>query len=144
MAKTKISSHQLTREIGWMPPPVGFYKINSDGSSKGNLGTTSYSVVIHNNDGVLIASCVKGLGVTSNFVVELCGLKDGLLLAKNRSLLPVVIEIDSLVVYHALNNNNADIFASVYNLIEHCRTLLNILGKPPITHVYPEANGVVE
>ena len=85
-----------------------------------------------------------GLEVTPNFVVELYGLRDGHLLAKNRSLLLVLIEIDSMVVYYALNKDKPDICTSIYNLIEDCRTFLNFLGKPPIKLVYREANGVVD
>ena len=47
-----------------------------------------------------------------------------------------------MVVYYALNMDKLDIFASIYSLIEYCRTLLNLLDKSPIKHVYGEANRV--
>ena len=122
---------------------MGYYKIKLDGSSKGNPTHVS-SIVIRNNDGVWITGCVRGLGVTSNFVIELCGLRDGLLLAKNRSLLRALIEIDSMAVYYALTKDKLDTSISVYRLIAYCRSLLNLLGKPPIKHVYREANGVAD
>ena len=121
---------------------MGYFKINSDGSSKGNSGPASSFAIIRNSDGVWMVGCVRGLRVASNFVAELRGLRDGLLLAKNRRLLPILIETDSMVVYYALSKDNFDVTTSMYNLVEDCRTLINLLGKPPIKHIYREANGV--
>ena len=58
-----------------------YYKINTKRSFKGNLGLATYASMIRNNHGDCITNCIQGLGVTSNFVVELCELGDELLLA---------------------------------------------------------------
>ena len=86
----------------------------------------------------------RGLGVNSNFVVELYGLRDDLLLVQNRGLLLVQIELDSLSIYNNLKMTNPSYPTHVYSLIEYCKQLLTFLGSPPTKHIYKEANGVVD
>ena len=64
----------------------------------------------------------------------------GLILIKDRCLLPVTIETDSLVVVNVPKNLNKPLSFAICNLIEDCWVLFDLLENPTINHVYREAN----
>ncbi|XP_050278252.1 uncharacterized protein LOC126719775 [Quercus robur] len=43
----------------WSPPQSGFIKVNFDGAVFGNLNMSGIGVVIRNNNGAIMASCVE-------------------------------------------------------------------------------------
>ncbi|TYG64411.1 hypothetical protein ES288_D06G105900v1 [Gossypium darwinii] len=40
--------------IKWQPPEQGWFKLNTDGSSRSNPGLAGVGVVVHNSDGLWI------------------------------------------------------------------------------------------
>ncbi|CAL8163961.1 unnamed protein product [Prunus armeniaca] len=77
-------------------PPVGWIKINFDGSVQNLQGTTGF--VIHNSDGhVLHASANKICETTIN-VAECLMLRDGLALALHRGWCKIIVEGDSKLI----------------------------------------------
>ena len=89
-------------------------------------------------------SRVRGLIVTSNFVIKLCELRDGLLLVQNKILFLMLIESDSMVIFHAMSNDKYDNSINVSSLLEYCRILLNILDNPPIRHIHKKTNKITD
>ena len=81
------------------------------------------AIIIRDSNEFWLIGYARGLGVSSNFVTKLYALRDGLLMAWNRDLLPLLIEGDSLAIFHILSNPNS-IVAHVYNLIEDHRSLM--------------------
>jgi ribonuclease HI len=65
----------------WQYPPQGFFKLNFDGASKGNLGPVGFGVVIRDNNGQIKYIMAGNLGWDSNNSVELWGLIRGIQLA---------------------------------------------------------------
>ena len=74
----------------------------------------------------------------------MCALRDGLSLIKERGLLPIIIESDSLAVINAVKNHDKPLPSAVCSLIEDCRVLLSLLGNPVVKHIYREANAVAD
>lgn len=67
--------------VRWNKPPLGWFKLNSDGASLGNPGKAGRGGLIRDHHG----KCVKGhkrhIGIASSIIVEFQALRDGLLLA---------------------------------------------------------------
>ena len=77
-------------------------------------------------------------------MAELYGLRDGLTLIQNRSLLPAQIEMDSSSAIYAITSTNSSYPIHVYSLIENYKQMLAALGNPPINHTYREVNGTAD
>lgn len=60
-------------QIKWTPPPLGWFKLNSNGSSEGNPGKVGGGCLIRNSDGIWISG--------SSVLAELWALRDGFALA---------------------------------------------------------------
>lgn len=55
---SSISSSHVCISIvagSWMPPTCGYYKLNFDGSSRGNLGPSGFSCVIRDEQGEILS-----------------------------------------------------------------------------------------
>jgi len=50
----------------WQCPPLGFFKLNFDGASKGNLGPAGFGEVIRNSEGIISHIMVGNLGFDTN------------------------------------------------------------------------------
>lgn len=62
----------------WILPPDGCIKLNFDGASKGNPGTTGFSCVLRDHSSKVICALYGPLGVcdsSSTKVMDLCELK---------------------------------------------------------------------
>ena len=66
------------------------------GSTRGNPGIATCSTVIKNSSGGWMVECVRSLGSAINFVAELSSIRDGLLMAHNLNLWPVIVETNSM------------------------------------------------
>jgi ribonuclease HI len=55
----------------WSPPPPRFYKINFDGTSKGNSGPSGSGAVIRDNHGRIHNITAENLGFDTNNSVKI-------------------------------------------------------------------------
>ena len=46
--------HKIPRVGKWLPPPTGFLKINTDGSSRGNLGSAGIGGIGRDSSGLVV------------------------------------------------------------------------------------------
>ncbi|XP_075109238.1 uncharacterized protein LOC142181027 [Nicotiana tabacum] len=99
--------HQLARvRVTWQLPFHGWYKCNTDGSSKGNPGPSSLGFCVRNDEGDVVYARAVGLGVTTNVVAEAKSILQGLEYYVEHDLHPLILETDSLVhldFTHSLN-----------------------------------------
>lgn len=71
--------------IGWIPPRVGWMKLNTDGASHGNPGQASAGGVIRNGDGEWCGGFTLNIGRCSAPLAELWGVYYGQLVAWKKS-----------------------------------------------------------
>ena len=64
--------------IRWERPRSDWRKLNTDGSSLGNLGLADGGGVIRDETGNWVVGFSRKIGVTSSFEAELWALRDGL------------------------------------------------------------------
>ena len=77
---------KTNRRICWEKPPAGWKKLNTNGSSIDNLTRVSCGSFIRDKHGGWVVGFVKHIGSTNNFVVELWGLRDRLVLCYNMNI----------------------------------------------------------
>ena len=94
------------RRVRWMRPSNGWVKLNTDGSSLGNLGRASGSGLIRDANGGWIKGFTCNIGVFSSVDAERWALKDGLSLCLSVNISAVEIEIDAKVVFEWITNGN--------------------------------------
>jgi hypothetical protein len=63
--------------IKWSPPPLGWFKLNTDGSSLGNPGMAGGGGVIRNHFGDWVGGFSRAIGFTTSVQAELRALKNG-------------------------------------------------------------------
>eukprot|EP00253_Pinus_taeda_P035953 PITA_35953 len=84
----------------WKAPPKNHYKLNFDGASKGNLGTAGFGGIIRNHEGSHMQIYFGNIGWDTNNSAKMEGLWQGLTLAWNLNLQPLVVEGDSQILIH--------------------------------------------
>ncbi|XP_070018000.1 uncharacterized protein [Nicotiana sylvestris] len=79
-------------------PFHGWYKCNTDRSSKGNLGPSSLGFCVRNDEGDMLYVRAVYLGMTINGVIEAKAILQGLESCVEHDLHPLILETDSLVM----------------------------------------------
>ena len=119
------------------------HKLNSNGSSMGNLGSAKGGGHISDANESWVSGYARAIGYTSCVAIELWALKDGINLCISLKHHAVVIELDAKLVVDLLSkttrsSNTIDIIAADYK---------EGLKKTPMTtmqHCYREANKCAE
>lgn len=87
-----------------------------------NNGHASSRGLIRNVAGIVMLGFVINIRVMNNLEVELWGIRQGLLLAKERVFWPLVVELDVAVVVHFLKTTIIDshpFYTLVKDFLEH-------------------------
>jgi hypothetical protein len=65
--------------LGWTPPPLGFFKLNTDGSAQGNPGFACAEGLIRDSAGRWIRGFSHSIGFTTSLAADEvnCPLQDG-------------------------------------------------------------------
>ena len=123
---------------GWEKPPMGWAKLNTDGSAIRSTGRAGGGGVIRDHEGQWLKGFARPLGGSNSCMAELWALRDGLLLAKEMGLSNLIIEMDALSVVLLMNNNIVNLLMEP--LLTDCRNLLSEIPNKQIVHIYREAN----
>jgi len=97
-ATTQKINRNIKDNGKWTPPPNNSYKLNFDGASKGNPGQAGFGGIIRDSKGNLKQLYYGSLGWDTNNSAELEGLWQGLSIAKELNLKPLLIEGDSQII----------------------------------------------
>ena len=126
-----------------VPPPLGWFKLNTDGSSLGNPRMAGGGGVIWNHVGDWEGGFSRAIGVTTSVQAELRALKDGLELAIDLGILNLEIEMDSLVAVELVNSiTTPNVFLSA--IVTDCRSLMERFELCSLKHIFREANGCAD
>lgn len=86
--------------------PPSFFKLNTDGSARGNPGMALAGGLLKDPKGAWAGSFNRAIGFTHSLAVELWGLRDGLTLAKSLNIKKLMIEIDAQAVVDIIKSHN--------------------------------------
>lgn len=125
--------------VNWDPPSPGWVKLNTDGSSLGNPGQSSYGGLIRNNNGCWVGGYVGNIGYNMSLTAEICGIMKGLYLVKEMGLKNVVIETDCQAALLLITVNKVDGYHPLRSLINDCKKCMLDLNCYMV-HVKREGN----
>uniref|UniRef100_A0A2N9I4P7 RNase H type-1 domain-containing protein n=1 Tax=Fagus sylvatica TaxID=28930 RepID=A0A2N9I4P7_FAGSY len=137
------AKHVVSVPVKWATPPLGWFKLNTDGSSLGNPGLAGGGGVIRNHLGDWVGGYSRAIGHTTSVQAELRALKDGLILAIDIGILNLEIEMDSLVAVELLKSiTSPNAFLS--SIVIDCRYLMERFEHFSLKHIFREANGCAD
>ncbi|XP_075083282.1 uncharacterized protein LOC142167029 [Nicotiana tabacum] len=84
--------------VTWQLPYEGWFKCNTDGASRGNLGTSSYGFCMRDCAGNVVYAKAEVIGETTNIVAEAEAILEWLVYCVERWLHPLIMETDSMVM----------------------------------------------
>jgi ribonuclease HI len=133
----------------WETRLVDFTKINFDGDSKGNIGSTGEGGVFHDETRTILFIYAFNMGSTTNNAVDLSSLLQGLQLAPKLDIRNIVIKGDLTIIIHDLTrilcgknldkiSNNWQLLA---NYIQVSKLIISIHSIIP-PHVRRKGNGL--
>jgi ribonuclease HI len=135
--------NMISTPIKWVVPPLGWFKLNTDGSSLGNPGLAGGGGVIRNHVGDWVGGFSRAFGITTSVQAELRALKDGLNLAIDLGILNLEIEMDSLVAVELVNSiTTPNPFLST--IVTDCKSLMERFENCSLQHIFREANGCAD
>ena len=127
----------------WDPLIRGWFKLNTDGSAKGNPDWADAGSLIRDHEGQWVKGFYTSLGHMSNIVAELWGLLESLNMAINLQITHLMIELDAKVVCDMISKDHcANNF--LMHLILECRNLIKKIPHSTLNHVYKEANACAD
>ncbi|KAF7818736.1 reverse transcriptase [Senna tora] len=95
--------------IGWEAPPVGWWKLNTDGSCQGNQNLIGGGGLIRDSNGNWIHGFIKFLGEGNSLLAELWAICEGLNLAKHLGCIRIIVETDSSAAVNLINSKDCEL-----------------------------------
>ncbi|XP_073129053.1 uncharacterized protein [Henckelia pumila] len=130
-----------TAIVHWLRPPPGSFKLNVDGSSRGNPGESSVGGVVWDSSGRVLAFFSEFIGLGSNVRAELWAVWRGILLCSNLSLFPLWIETDSQISIQILRSRRCH--WDLDHIVSRTRVLVR--NRPVhFSHIYREGNSIAD
>nr|POE93967.1 putative ribonuclease h protein [Quercus suber] len=121
---TLPSQKYVEEVVRWIPALIPHITINTDDSSRGNLGPSGVGGLARSASGSWLWGFLLRLGFTNNTMAELWGIRSALLLAWNRGYRGVTFQTDSLLETKWLTTN-IEVPVEFSNLVFDCMLLLN-------------------
>lgn len=114
-------------------------KLNSDGAAKSPSRLASAGGLLRDHRGNWIAGYTCNIGIANSFLAELWGLREGLLLAKNRGISKLIAETDSETMVQVLRRDGMSTINSNV-LVTDCKLLLDHFQDSKVVHIFREGN----
>ena len=117
VSKGQKIKQQITIQVRWNRPPMGWFKLNADGASFGNLGKVGGGGLIRDHYGSWVKGYIKHIEFASNITAEFWALKDGLMLVSQLGITQLLVELDAKVVMDLMlsskSSNNSFLLCSM-------------------------------
>ncbi|XP_060202575.1 uncharacterized protein LOC132630997 [Lycium barbarum] len=135
-------SRIVSKIVKWDFPMPGWYKCNSDGASRGNRGPSPVAFCIRNAVGDLQYAAARRIPDGSNLIAEAKALHEGLKYCVTHSLLPVMMETDSITMKMILTGQweTPWSISMIINDISRLRSDKEVR----VEHVLREGNGLAD
>lgn len=137
----KRQRHNRASATLWRTPPLGWFKLNCDGSCINNI--VGGGGVLRDHEGAWILGFATNFGEMPIYLAELWAAYLGIKMAVERNISFLHIELDSTVVCSAIIDCK-EIHSMAHNLVLKCRSLIGQLRDFRINHIYQEGNIVAD
>lgn len=146
-APSSEEQHELKKTrvvfVKWMKPPLGSFKLNTDGSSVQQRKVAGGGGVLRDGFGNWVVGFSIGFDFRSSVLAELSALRAGLIIAKSLGIKKIVVELDAKVVV-SLITNSSKTKKSINSTVMDCKNLLQGFEEYIIQHTYREGNRVAD
>ncbi|KAL6543520.1 hypothetical protein OROHE_010142 [Orobanche hederae] len=128
--------------VRWLKPAAGWWKLNTDGASRGNPGEAASGGILRDNLGTPSFMFSEFLGERSNNYAELYAIWRGLDLCVSRNFVKVWLESDSNTALHLIKNHNNSHW-KLLGLLTKIWNLMDIV-EVRFSHIFREGNAVAD
>ncbi|KAL0396335.1 UNVERIFIED_CONTAM: putative ribonuclease H protein [Sesamum calycinum] len=124
--------------VHWRKPQEGWYKLNTDGASKGNPGISGAGGILRNHLGRVMFAFLEPLGTNTNTQAELSAMHRGLQICRDKGFRKIWIEIDAKAIITLISSPRQ----GAWNLQNTLQRIQNILSQMTyrISHIFREGN----
>lgn len=129
--------------VGWNCPPVGWVKINVDGTSRRDGKRAGIGCVVRNDNGSWLVGEARNIEKANLNIAELLALFFGLKLAWRKGYRRIILELDSVTAVNLILGNEVSNEGDRV-IVDSCKELLSRQREVKVEHVLKEANKVVD
>ena len=117
--------------------------LNTDGSSTGNPEIAGCGGVVRDEHGRWVRGFARQIGLTTSFVAELWGLRDGLLMCYNLNIFSFIVELDTKSIVNALGNSEY-VNNVISPILDDCRLQASRFHQIQFKHCFQPTNCCVD
>ena len=146
MFEASTEEHEEVRKtllVKWFRPPLGWFKLNTDGSSILHRGLAGGGGIIRDAFGNWVIGFSSSFDFTSSIMAELSALRHGLVMAKNIGVAKIVVELDAKIAVNLITNMSKT-KKSMKSIVMECKNLLQQFQEYIVQHNYREGNRVAD
>ncbi|KAL0453401.1 UNVERIFIED_CONTAM: putative ribonuclease H protein [Sesamum latifolium] len=130
--------NQKTLAVYWRKPDFGWYKLNTDGASKGNPGVSGAGELLRDYKVHEIFSFLEPLGHATNILAGLQAFHRGLQICLEKVFTRIWVEVDANHIIHLISKHLQGA-SYLQTLLHNIRSILAQL-EIKISHIYREGN----
>ncbi|KAF7821145.1 reverse transcriptase [Senna tora] len=130
--------------VGWKLPPLGWWKLNIDGSCQGSSNQIGGGGLLRDPNGNWVHGFMKIFGEGNSLMAELWAIVEGLQLAKLLNCSNIIVESDSMAAVNFINSNSCGNLHHLSTLISLCRATLSGFYQVKVVHIHREGNACVD
>ena len=139
VSRPTCKNQLVVKRVSWVKPDLGWFKLNTDGASRGSSSSAAGGGLIRDEVGNWVIGFSRKIGRIDSFAAEMWALRDGLQLCQQMSVRAVLIELDAKALVDDLNNS-AYSNAVISPLLDDCKFLISQFPQVRVKHIYREAN----
>ncbi|KAL5838662.1 hypothetical protein ACOSQ3_015831 [Xanthoceras sorbifolium] len=125
----------------WLPPPAGSLKLNTDAAVKSGFSVMGSGAVVRDSQGKVVAASAKPLlGFFPAELGELLALREGLLVAKELSLIIEWVELDAANAVARISNSCPSSFMDP--IVSDIKALFRVVGVSNCHAIPRSRNGM--
>lgn len=144
MKKTTRAGEKQTLFLRWIKPPLGYFKLNVDGSRDVN-GIFSAGGIIRDCSGNWIQGFSDHIGIGEVIQAEIWSIYVGMKLASDMQIKNLLVESDSAIAINLLSSTSTDVaLHPLATIISNCHAYLRLFEICQIHHVHRECNSVAD
>ncbi|KAF5470755.1 hypothetical protein F2P56_011246 [Juglans regia] len=137
-----VPSTQITKVISSKPPPIGFLKLNVDGTTFHDQHTIGIGVLSWDQNGDVLVACSKlERDVVSSEFIEAISMLRGLQICVQWDAPKILLETHFLTLVDALNNH-VEYYIDFDFLLQDIRRMMNYYQEVKVLHVNMIGNSV--
>ncbi|XP_042480148.1 uncharacterized protein LOC122061048 [Macadamia integrifolia] len=130
--------------VKWEFPPIGYTKINVDGSSLGCPSLAGIGGIVCDDHGRFICSFAESVGITFAYIAEALAVRQAPQLAFDRGFSHIILESDNLMIVNLLKRTTTVSPWRIAHIIDDCLTLSDLFPQTYFKHTFRQGNTVVD